>query len=110
MTLGRGSVSELCYAAEGMSGTAAASSLRKLGSLASSAPTGRLFGAISTLSDMSAKATKALEDGSRALDAGDDHKAAVKLARAVTHMDDMATAATGTAAADGTPAFLRKAR
>lgn len=111
MTVGRGTVSELCFAAEGMSGTAAASSLRRLGSLMEAAPAGRLFSAISTLSDMSAKATKALEDGALAMDQGDDHKAAVKLARALTHMDDMAIMAAGSAAvADETPAFLRKAR
>jgi hypothetical protein len=68
MKLGRSTINELCYAAEGLSGTAAASSLRKLGSIMELAPSGRLFGAISTLSDMSAKAAQALEDGSRALD------------------------------------------
>ncbi len=110
MSVRRGSVNELCFAAEGMSGTAAASSLRKLGSLMNAAPSGRLFGAISTLSELSAKATKSLEDSSHAMDAGDDHQAAVKLARAVTAMDDMAVAAAGARQDDGTPAFLRKAR
>ena len=110
MKVGRGTVNELCFAAEGMSGTAAATSLRRLGSLMEAAPAGRLFGAISTLSEMSAKATKALEDGARAMDQGDDHKAAMKLARALTHMDDLASTAAGTAAAEETPAFLRKAR
>ena len=61
MKAGRGMLSELCFAAEGLSGTAASSSLRKLGSIMESAPAGRLFGAISTLSDMSAKAARALE-------------------------------------------------
>lgn len=110
MKVGRGTVNELCYAAEGLSGSAAASSLRRLGSLMEAAPAGRLFGSISTLSDMSAKATRALEDGSRAMDAGDDHAAAVKLARALTHMDDLATAASGAPAAAERPAFLKKAR
>ena len=96
MTVRRGSVNELCFAAEGMSGTAAASSLRKLGSLMNQVPAGRLFGAISTLSDMSAKATRALEDGSLAMDNGDDQQATVKLARAMIHMDDLAAAATST--------------
>lgn len=109
MSARRGSVSELCYAAEGMSGTAGASSLRKLGSLMKAAPSGRLFGAISTLSDMSAKASRALEDGSRAMDMGDDHKATVKLARALVHLDDMASATAIPDLAEE-PAYLRKTR
>jgi hypothetical protein len=92
-----------------MSGTAAASSLRKLGTLMHSAPSGRLFGAISTLSDMSAKATRALEDGQRAMAAGDDGKAAVKLARAIVHMDDLVTVATGEISEEA-PGYLRKSR
>ena len=46
MKAGRGMLGELCFAAEGLSGTAAASSLRKLGSIMDTAPSGRLFGAI----------------------------------------------------------------
>ena len=75
----RGSVAELCYAAEGLSGTAASTSLRKLGTLMDAAPSGRLFGAISTLSDISAKAAKALEEGALSMTAGDDYKATASL-------------------------------
>ena len=82
---------------------------RRLGSLMDAAPSGRLFGAIATLSDMSAKATRALEDGGLAMQAGDDHKATLQLARALVQMDDLAATATG-AAAEAPPAFLRKAR
>jgi hypothetical protein len=111
MTMPKGTVNELCFAAEGMSGTAASTSLRRLGSLMDAAPSGRLFGAIATLSDMSVKATKALEDGSFAMQAGDDQTAAVKLARALTHMDDLATlAAAQKGAAEERPSFLKKAR
>ena len=110
MSVRRGLVDELCFAAEGLSGTAAASSLRRLGSLMQQAPAGRLFGAIATLSDMSVKATRNLEDGAIAIAAGDDHKGAMKLARAMVHMDDLATEATGNAASEDPPAFLRKAR
>jgi len=112
MTMPKGTVNELCFAAEGMSGTAAAASLRKLGSLMDAAPSGRLFGAIATLSDISVKATRALEDGSLAMQAGDSQKAAVKLARALTHMDDLASLAEARqrAAADERPSFLKKAR
>ena len=110
MTARRGLVNELCFAAEGMAGTAAASSLRRLTSLAEVAPAGRLFSAIATLSDMSEKATRALEQGQAAIAAGDDNTAAMKLARALTQMDDLASAASGHAADSEPPAYLRKSR
>ena len=80
---------ELCFAAEGLSGTAAASSLRKLGSIMESAPSGRLFGAISTLSDMSAKAARALEEGALAIGKKDE-TAANRISEALLHMDGLA--------------------
>ena len=40
-----------------------------------SAPSGRLFGAISTLSDMSAKAARALEDGASDIGKNDENAA-----------------------------------
>jgi hypothetical protein len=95
MKVGRSTINELCYAAEGLSGTAAASSLRKLGSLMELAPSGRLFGAISTLSDMSAKAARALEDGSRALDRCRDDGAAARIAEALAQMDGLAVEGMG---------------
>ena len=89
MKAGPGLINELCFAAEGLSGTAAASSLRKLGSIMDTAPSGRLFGAISTLSDMSAKAARALEEG--ALDIGrNDDNAAARIGEALLHMDGLA--------------------
>ena len=108
MTARRGSVDGICFAAEGMAATAGASALRRLQSLADAAPAGRLFAAITTLSEMSAKATQALEDGHDALASGDDGSATMKFARALTHMDDMASAATGQTAAREQPAYLRK--
>lgn len=94
MKAGRGMLGELCFAAEGLSGTAAASSLRKLGSIMESAPSGRLFGAISTLSDMSAKAARALEDG--ASDIGrNDENAANRISEALLHMDGLAEISEG---------------
>lgn len=110
MTVGRGSMDAICFAAEGMAGTAAASSLRRLQSLADAAPAGRLFAAITTLTDMSARATRALEQGGQAMAAGDDQAATLRLARALTHMDDLATAATAHAMPAEEPAFLRKTR
>ena len=44
-------------------GASAASALRRVKSLADSAPTGRLFASIATLTDMSSAATNALEKG-----------------------------------------------
>jgi hypothetical protein len=89
MKAGRGMLGELCFAAEGLSGTAAATSLRKLGSIMESAPSGRLFGAISTLSDMSAKAARALEEGASDIGRNDD-TAAARIGEALLHMDGLA--------------------
>ncbi|MCA3561215.1 MAG: hypothetical protein IOC82_09345 [Aestuariivirga sp.] len=82
-------LNELCFAAEGLSGTAAATSLRKLCSIMEAAPSGRLFGAISTLSDMSAKAAKALEDGAGSIGRNDGN-AAARIGEALLHMDGLA--------------------
>ncbi len=83
-------VSKLCFAAEGLSGMAAAASLRKLGGLMEQAPSGRLFAAIFTLSDLSAKAAAELEDGSRAMGRSHDGEAVAQLATAVTRMETLA--------------------
>lgn len=94
MTINRNlMVSELCFAAEGLSGTAAAASLRKLGSIMERAPSGRLFAAISTLSEMSAKAAAALEDGAMALDQAREGEAITQLSAAVSQMDALASRA-----------------
>ena len=108
MTARRGMVDELCFAAEGMAGTAAATSLRRLSSLMEAAPAGRLFGAITTLSETSAKAARALEEGDAAMQSGDDHTAMLKFARALTHMDDLVIASTNQD--EEKPSFLRRAR
>ncbi len=89
MKAGPGLINELCFAAEGLSGTAAASSLRKLGSIMDTAPSGRLFGAISTLSDMSARAARALEEGARDIGRNDGN-AAARIGEALLHMDGLA--------------------
>jgi len=94
MKAGRGMIGELCFAAEGLSGTAASSSLRKLGSIIDHAPSGRLFGAISTLSDMSAKAARALEEGCKALDKNPE-TAASRIGEALVHMDGLAELSAG---------------
>ena len=90
MKVGWSAINELCHAAEGLSGTAASASLRKITSLMERAPSGRLFGAIATLSDISTRAAQALEDGSKALDRSDDDSAAAKISDALTQMDMLA--------------------
>lgn len=89
----RGMIEELCLAAEGLSGTAASASLRKLGSIMEKAPSGRLFGAISTLSEMSAKAAQSLEEGSAALAGNGETAAARRIGEALAQMDAMAVLA-----------------
>jgi hypothetical protein len=59
-----------------------------------SAPSGRLFGAISTLSDMSAKAARALEDGARDIGKNDEN-AANRISEALLHMDGLAEISEG---------------
>ena len=94
MKAGRGLINEVCFAAEGFSGTAAAASLRKLGSIMETAPSGRLFGAISTLSDMSAKAARALDEGAGDIGRNDD-TAATRIGEALLHMDGLAEISEG---------------
>jgi len=60
MKSGRGMISEQCHAVEGPSGPA---SLRMPGSIMALAPSGRLFGAIATLSDVPAPAIAAQSAG-----------------------------------------------
>jgi hypothetical protein len=95
MKLGNATTEELCHAAEGLSGTAASASLRKLGSLMERAPSGRLFEAIATLSDMSVKAAMALQDASRALEQSKDAVASGRLAEALVQMDALAVQGIG---------------
>ena len=72
MKAGHGKINEICFAAEGLSGAAAAASLRKLGRLMEVAPSGRLFNAIATLSETSSRAGIALEAGGASLARADE--------------------------------------
>jgi hypothetical protein len=54
------------------------------------APSGRLFGAISTLSDLSARAAHALEAGTKALESAKEGEAAARISEALVHMDALA--------------------
>jgi len=93
MTFRHGLVTELSCAAEGMAGTAASSALRHVRSLADMAPSGRLFGAISTLSDLSRTAERTLTAGADAMRAGNEAQAANALTQALSAMDRLAVAA-----------------
>jgi hypothetical protein len=95
MSIERNGLSELCFAAEGMAGTAGASTLRRVRSLAEAAPSGRLFGAIATLADLSRQSERHLLAAGAAMTAGDKDRAARSFARALTAMDDMAAGAEG---------------
>jgi hypothetical protein len=96
MGIERTGLSELCFAAEGMAGTAGASALRRIRSLADAAPSGRLFRAIATLSDLSRQSESHLRAAEIAMAAGDENRAVRSFARALTAMDDMTIHAEGT--------------
>lgn len=95
MRRGNGMIEELCHAAEGMSGTAASASLRRLGSLMERAPAGRSFDAISTLAELSARAALTLQDAAHALAQSGDIEAARHLELALLQMNDLAAKGTG---------------
>ena len=78
-----------------LSGTAGAAALRQVRSLADYAPSGRLFAAIATLTEMSKRAETELEQG--------------RLAAAIGTLDQLATAATPAPAAEA-PRYLKKNR
>jgi len=93
MTAKHHRLSELCYAAEGLSGTTSAAALRRVGSLAGSAPTGRMFGAIATLTELSAEAAGSLAEGHRSMAGGDALAAREKLADAIKRLNRLTASA-----------------
>ncbi|MBI2718209.1 MAG: hypothetical protein HY245_01620 [Rhizobiales bacterium] len=97
MTARRDKLGEICFAAEGMAGSAAASALRRLRSLADQAPSGRMFQAIATLTEMSKRSEALLVAGDKAMAQKDDEAAMRQLARAVATLDAIAARAEGEA-------------
>lgn len=89
MRAGHGKVNEICFAAEGLSGTAAAASLRRLGHLMERAPSGRLFSAIATLSESSSRAGLALEAGGASLATANEQQARARLEEAMSHLTEL---------------------
>jgi hypothetical protein len=106
----RATLEEYSFAAEGMTGTSCAAALRRVRSLADSAPIGRAFAAIATLTDLSQKVQDRLEVADDALASGDEDSAALELARATVLMDKLATAAAPTAAEVPAPSYLKRRR
>jgi hypothetical protein len=106
-----GMIEEFSFAAEGLTGTAASAALRRVRSLADSAPPGRLFNSIATLTEMSRRIETSLEAGSAALVAGDEDSASLELARAVIGMDRLASKSLEPdAVAAPLPGYLKKQR
>jgi len=111
MMVRRGTMDEFSFAAEGMTGTAASGALRRVRSFADQAPSGRMFAAIATLTEMSRHIENSLEAGHEALTAGDEDTAALEFARSIVQMDRLAaTADQEPEAAANLPGYLRKRR
>jgi hypothetical protein len=111
MTARREITGEYSFAAEAMAGTAAASALRRVRSLADQAPSGRMFAAIATLTDMSRRIEASLVAGRRAMASGDAATASLEFAKSIVQMDRMAAAADREAdEAETLPGYLRKRR
>lgn len=99
---------EFSFAAEGLTGTAASSALRRTRSIADQAPSGRMFGAIATLTEMSRRIETSLEAGHDALNAGDPDTASLEFARSLVQMDRMAATANHAPDAEQLPGYLKK--
>jgi hypothetical protein len=107
----RDEMEEFSFAAEGMTGTAASGALRRVRSFAEQAPSGRMFAAIATLTEMSRRIENSLEAGHDALNADDQDTASLEFARSIVQMDRLAgTAAQGPEKAAKLPRYLKKRR
>lgn len=89
----RDGADEFSFAAGGMAGTAASAVLRRVRSLEDSAPPGRLFPAIATLTELTRRIETNLVAASHAVTSGGDDRGTVELARAVLQMDRLAATA-----------------
>ena len=101
---------EFSFAAEGMTGTAAAGALRRVRSFADHPPSGRMFAAIATLTEMSRRVEGSLEAGHDASTSGDQDTAALEFARSLVQLDRLAARANHTPDAEHLPGYLRKHR
>jgi hypothetical protein len=110
MAAGKAVLDDVSYVAEGLTGTACATALRKARSLAESAPPGRAFAAIATLAEISMRAADALESTAEAAIAGDQDIASLELARGVVLMGRLSAANPGDPEVPAEPAYLRRRR
>ena len=112
MTARRDTTGEFSFAAESMAGTAAAAALRRVRALADQAPSGRMFAAIATLTEMSRRAEANLMAGEAAAAAARNTDASTRsFAKAIAAMDAMtADAEAGPADTETMPDFLRRRR
>ncbi len=92
MTRRGGTVDEFSFAAEGLAGTAASGALRRVRSFADQVPSGRMFAAIATLTEMSRRIETSLEAGQEALATGEEDTATLEFARSLVQMDRLAAA------------------
>ena len=95
------------FAAEGMTGTAASAALRRVRSLAATAPKGRAFDAIATLTEITRRIEDSLSASDAALEAGDEDSACLEWARAVVLMDRLTSGGTD-GRRDEEPSYLRR--
>ncbi len=111
MTARHDMMEEFSFAAEGMAGTAASGALRRVRSFADQAPSGRMFAAIATLTEMSRRIENSLEAGHDALKSGGEDTAALEFAKSIVQMDRLAgTAARKPDSPAKLPGYLRKRR
>jgi len=96
--------------AAALSGTAASAALRRVRSFAEAAPSGRLFDAIATLTELSRGIETRLEAGSDAMARGEDNEAALYFTRAAVRMDELAATATPAKQSARLPDYLKKRR
>ena len=106
---GRHGSNELFFAAGGKAGSAAGAALRRVRSLADTAPAGRLFSSIATLTDMTRRIETGLLAAGTAVSHGDESAATQELTGALSQMDRLAAAAAPTPYA-GIIDYFRKRR
>ncbi len=99
---------EFSFAAEGLTGTAASAALRRVRTFSDEAPSGRMFAAIATLTEMSRRIETSLEAGHDAVNTGDQDTAALEFARSLVQMDRLASLANHTPDAEHLPGYLKK--
>jgi len=105
-----GKSADFSSVAAALAGTASSSALRRVRSFAEAAPSGRLFDAIATLTDLSRSIESRLDDGAEAMTAGDDEAAALHFTRAIVRMDELTAAATPARQSARLPDYLKKRR